>query len=64
MQFEKVEVVEGSTGKQRAASLAVCECNGRVWHVFQVEGDGHFHLECVACGTTQCPHGGDHGGAT
>jgi hypothetical protein len=45
--------------QQRDAMAAVCECgphysNDR-FHVFQIAGQNHFHLQCSRCGTSYCP---------
>lgn len=46
--------------KKTGATFASCDCGAKLWRVFQLDGDAHFHVECASCGTAQCPGGQCH----
>lgn len=59
MYFKEVTIHEdGGAGAPHPALVAKCECNERnTWHVFQLAGQAHFHLQCAFCGVSHCPFG-------
>lgn len=61
MKLEKVIVREdGGVGASHSARIAKCDrCSEDKFYVFQLEGQTHFHLQCVVCGMAFCPAGGE-----
>ncbi len=55
MNFKEITVhshrhdVESRMGVQ-----ATCGCGGEAFGVFQILGQSHPHLQCVACGSSYC----------
>jgi hypothetical protein len=45
-------------GREFNASVAVCSsCGGRAFHLYQVEGQDHWHVQCYECGISYCSSG-------
>ena len=73
MSLEFTEIDVASDGGNAKAILAWCaQCKAKfdehkddawpmpppnVFHIFQLEGTGHFHLQCLYCSTSYCPFG-------
>jgi hypothetical protein len=48
-------------GVQRIATLMTCEdCGAAEFLIYQIMGQSHHHLQCVACGTSYCLGGECH----
>ena len=57
LEFPLQEITENG-GPVVMAHLAVCSCgDSDMFHIFQVAGQTHFHIECVQCETSYCPFG-------
>ena len=58
LMFERGEYPTGrGSFKKTGATFASCDCGAKLWRVFQLDGDSHFHIECASCKTAQCPSG-------
>jgi hypothetical protein len=60
LSFPLEEITETPDGDYEApvkqAYLATCACNrSDVFHVFQLMGMDHFHIQCAECETSFCP---------
>jgi hypothetical protein len=56
LQFPLEEVCENG-GPIVVAHLMVCDCEegSDVFHIYQVAGQTHFHIECAQCEKAYCP---------
>lgn len=60
--FDAEVIARDGTGHKVKAKIAQCaQCDGLAFGTFQIEGHDHFHLQCVDCGTSYCPQGGNCG---
>lgn len=61
LEFERGEYPTGrGSFKKTGCVVARCDCGAKLWRVFQLDGDTHFHIACASCGTAQCPTGKCH----
>lgn len=52
------EVVSAVDGKRVRAKIAQCEaCGCMIFGAWQIDGQDHFHLQCIECNTSYCPQG-------
>lgn len=64
------DVTAGTTGQQAKAQFAQCQCYKSYpiavpmdaqlpshFMVYQIEGQNHYHLQCVDCNMSYCPTG-------
>jgi hypothetical protein len=50
--------VQTTNGEPHQAVLGRCgECDSDVFHVFQLEGQSHMHIQCNQCLVSFCPGG-------
>ncbi len=55
MNFKEITVHSHIPGtKSRMGVQAACDCGGEAFGVFQILGQSHPHLQCVACGLSYC----------
>lgn len=55
LEFPPQEITEND-GPVVMARMAACTCEGSdVFHIFQIAGQDHFHVECVQCEEAYCP---------
>lgn len=55
----KAVTVQAANGDDVPAHLALCTCGHETFVLFQVMEMTHLHVQCVMCGTTFCPQGGE-----
>lgn len=53
LKFEHV-VVDSTIGSKGADLFRCGKCNSDLFMVFQIEGQGHPHLQCFVCGISYC----------
>ena len=61
LSFPLEDITDAPDGEYEApikqAYVATCACNNsEVFHVFQVLGLDHLHIQCAECETSFCPH--------
>ena len=56
IELRRAEVSEGLTGHKLPAVVLRC-CGQDRFHVFQLAGQQHPHLQCCSCGTSYCAGG-------
>lgn len=56
MRLAKTTVTD-KDGHTSPAIVAACDCGHDTFHVFQLQGQKHMHLECAECYTSHCPGG-------
>lgn len=55
MKTRPVRAKSATDGSVHDAKVAVCDCGGETFHLFQVEDQQHWHFQCVNCVTVYCP---------
>lgn len=65
LELETATIVSKVTGEKKMGILAKCLCPGEpniplysyTFHLFQIDGQKHYHVMCGRCGETYCPGG-------
>lgn len=56
LQTNRARVTSRADGHYAVADVARCgDCDCKLFFVFQIEGQLHFHLQCHRCGQSYCP---------